>query len=130
MIKTILVPGTGDSADIVALEAALSIAREFAAHLDVLHLRLDATETALSMASDVSGGGGVLIGGFIDQLEREACEREDRAKRIFDEFCVRENLAVTDAPIRQELARPTGQWHVKTGDQARSVAAHGMAADL
>src|SRR5579859_7834927 len=42
MIKTILVPATGDDRDAAVFAAALAVARAFAAHLDFLHVRVDA----------------------------------------------------------------------------------------
>src|ERR1051325_6045567 len=87
MIKTILVPATGEQTDFATFGLALSIARELTAHIDVLHVRLDAVDTAVSMISDASGG--MLVEGVIDQLERDAREREAEAKRLFDEFCSR-----------------------------------------
>ena len=37
--KTILVPATGDPTDPATLAAALTIARTFSAHIDMLHVR-------------------------------------------------------------------------------------------
>jgi len=42
MIKTILVAATGTQSDAASFAAALAIARPCAAHLDMLHVRLDA----------------------------------------------------------------------------------------
>jgi nucleotide-binding universal stress UspA family protein len=129
MIKTILVPSNGDEADFVVFDAALSVARAFEAHLTVLHVRPDATEIALSAASDALGGT-VVIEGLIEQLEREVHEREARAKSIFDEFSSRAGLALAEAPGPGKAQGATAQWLVETGGEARSFAAHGMAADL
>src|ERR1051326_1597261 len=123
MIKTILVPATGEESDVSTFRAALEIARQFSAHMDVLHVRLDPVETAVSMTSDPSGG--MLIGGVIEQLERDALEREAKAKHLFDGFCASEHLAVLDAPADLPCAKPTVQWHVETGDEARRMAAYG-----
>jgi nucleotide-binding universal stress UspA family protein len=127
MIKTILVPSTGGDADSMVFGAALSIARAFQAHLDVLHVRLDAVDTALGAVSEASGGS-VLVETLVEQLEREVQERETRAKRMFDELCTHERLRLVQAPT--ESQRLTAQWHLETGDEARSLAAHGMTADL
>ena len=42
----------------------------------------------------------------------------------------RENVPVLDAPAPDQMASPSVQWHVETGDDARLVAALGMFADL
>jgi nucleotide-binding universal stress UspA family protein len=128
MIKSILVPATGDQADLATFAAALGVAREFSAHIEFLHVHLDAVATAVAMTSDAAGG--VLLEGIIEQLERDAREREAKAKRMFDEFCARESLAILEIPEDQARGKPTAQWHVETGDEARSIEAYGMAADL
>jgi nucleotide-binding universal stress UspA family protein len=126
MIKSILVPATGDEADLATFAAAIGVAREFSAHIEFLHVHLNAVETA-AMTSDASGG--MLLGGLIEQLEKDAREREAKAKRMFDEFCARESLAISETPTDQPRG-PTAQWHVETGDEARWITEYGLAADL
>ena len=46
MIKTILVPATGNDMDIAVFQSALTVARGFAAHLEFLHVHPDATAMA------------------------------------------------------------------------------------
>ena len=93
MIKTILVPAIGSKTDVATFETALQVARSFSAHIDVLHVRLDTTEVAVAMASDI-GGGGALAPQLIDQLEQEVRDREANAHRVFSEFCAREGLSI------------------------------------
>src|SRR6266540_3673161 len=128
MIKTILVPATGSDIDTGAFASALSIARAFGAHIDVLHTRLDAVDIAVRMTADAAGT--PLIGDLIERLEQDAAEREAKAKHLFENFCSGEGLAVLDGPTVQTGAAPTAQWHVETGDEARSITAYGMTADL
>ena len=47
MIKTILVPATGSDMDIAVFRSALTVARAFAAHLEFLHVHVDATAMAV-----------------------------------------------------------------------------------
>ena len=49
MIKTILVPSSGDASDAGCFDTALTIARAFASHIDVLHVKVDPVEVALAM---------------------------------------------------------------------------------
>ena len=49
MIRTVLVPSIGDEGDLVSFSAASSVAREFGAHIDVLHVRLDPVDAAVAM---------------------------------------------------------------------------------
>jgi nucleotide-binding universal stress UspA family protein len=127
MMKSILVPATGADTDRTSLRTALKIARDFSAHIDVLHVRLDAVDVAVKTAS---GEGGPLVEHLIQQLEQDAREREERARRTFEDFCRRENLTLVDAPGNEPTTGPSAQWHVATGDEASMVASHGMVADL
>jgi nucleotide-binding universal stress UspA family protein len=128
MIKTILVPATGDKTDVATFAAALQVARIFAAHLDVLHVRLDTVEVAVAMTAD-AGGGGALTPGMIEQLDQEVGEREAKAHRIFAEFCTREGLDIVTVPAAG-TTMPSVQWHVETGQEPRWMASYGMTADL
>lgn len=127
MIKTILVPAIGNETDVAAFAVALRAARSFAAHLDVLHVRLDTIEAAVVMTAD--GGGGALSSGLIEQLEQEVHDRETRAQRIFSEFCARNDLTITASPA-EGRTMPSAQWHVETGQEPRWMAAYGTTADL
>ena len=128
MIKTILVPATGNETDVATFGAALRVARMFAAHLDVLHVRLDTVEVAVAMTAD-AGGGGALSPGIIEQLEQEVTERETKTQRVFAEFCARQGLDIITAPAKG-MTKPSAQWHVETGQEPRWMAAYGMTADL
>ena len=128
MIRTILVAATGDATDDASFAAALAVARPFGAHLDVLHVRYDPVNTAVAMAADA--GSGALTVGLIDQLENDARQREARAKDAFTRFCSGAGLAVSAAPSAAPVGAPSAEWHVETGDEGRSLAAWGRAADL
>jgi len=128
MIKTILVPTIGSETDVASLAIALQVARTFAAHLNVLHVKLDTVEVAVAIAGDI-GSGGALTAGMIEQLEREVGEREARAHRTFSEFCTREALTIASSPT-EAGTRPSAEWHVETGQEPRWIAAYGMSADL
>ena len=127
MIKSILVPATGADTDLTSLTTALKIARDFSAHIDVLHVRLDAVDVAVKTAS---GQGGPLVEHLIQQLEQDARDREARARQVFEDFCRGENVPLVDAPGSGPTASPSAQWHVETGDEADTVAFHGLFADL
>lgn len=128
MIKTILVPATGYPTDAATFSAALKVARMFAAHLDVLHVRLDTIEAAVAMTAD-AGGGGALTPGLIEQLEQEVREGEEKAQQQFTGFCARERLDLVADPAGGATT-PSAQWHIETGQEARWIAAYGMTADL
>ncbi len=122
MIKTILAPATGDPGNSITFDAALKIARAFSAHIDVLHVRVDPLDVAVV--------GDAVMTSIVDQIARDADERETAVKRWFDDFCARETVPTLDLPAPDQKASPSVQWHVETGDDARWVAALGLFADL
>ena len=128
MIKTILVAATGNDGDAATFAAALAIARPFGAHLDVLHVRLDPVAVAVAMTTEA--GGGALTAGLIQQMERDAQERERKAQEIFTRFCSGAGLAASSAPTSASAAAPSAEWHVETGEEPRWMATYGIAADL
>ncbi len=128
MIKTILVAATGNKSDDATYAAALAIARPFGAHLDALHVRLDAVGLAVAMTTDA--GGGALTSGLIEQLEQDSREREAKAREIFTRFCDGAGLVAATAPSPQSAAAPSAEWHVETGEEPRWMATYGVAADL
>jgi nucleotide-binding universal stress UspA family protein len=127
MIKTILVPATGNQSDTTCFAAALPLTRAFAAHLDALHVRVDPVAVAVAMSTE--GAGGMLLQGIIDDLTRDADECEARARSGFVDFCARENLPL-DAARSDVRATPSAEWHVEIGHDARWMATYGMTADL
>ncbi len=126
MIKTILVPATGNQTDDAVFTSALAAARAFNAHLDFLHVRADAGAMAAAMATD--GSGAAMVSGLVERIDEEATRREDRAEQLFQRFCERERLAIEDTPAGQHS--PTAQWLRQTGDEAYWVREYGRAADL
>jgi nucleotide-binding universal stress UspA family protein len=126
MIKTILVPATGSDTDAAAFAAALAVARPFAAHLDFLHVRIDAAALAVGMASD--GSGAAMTGGLVERFDEEADRRETRARQAFEQFCAREGLAMVDAAPGP--SGPSAQWTREIGSESYWIAEHGRAADL
>jgi hypothetical protein len=108
MIKSILVPATGTETDLISLRTAMTIARDFSAHIATLHVRFDAVDVAVKTAS---GHGGLLVANLVQQLEQDANEREIRAKRTFENFCRRESLRLVESP--ESTPSPSAQWHMK-----------------
>jgi len=123
-IKTILVPATGSDTDDAVFMSALAVARAFDAHIDFLHVRVDAAAMAATMASD---GSGAMITGLVDRMEQEADQREEKAKQLFQRFCAREGLPISEAPGQPG---PSAQWVRQIGDEPYRVAEYGRTADL
>jgi nucleotide-binding universal stress UspA family protein len=125
MIKTILVPATGSDGDSAVFASALAVARPFGAHLDFLHVRIDATSVAMSTASE---GGTVMMGELLDRIESEGEAREQRARQMFEEFRAREGLAAVEVPPGPEGI--TVQWLRQMGREPYWIAEYARAADL
>jgi nucleotide-binding universal stress UspA family protein len=125
MIKTILVPSTGSDLDDGVFATALAVARRFDAHLEFLHVRLDAAAIAVAMTTD---GGTPALGSLTEQLEAEADRREAGAKEKFNDFCRREQLALRDVPSAEP--GPSAGWRCEVGRERDWVAEYGRAADL
>lgn len=126
MIKTILVPATGTDVDAASFTAALTAARRLGAHIDVVHVHTDPREIAAAFATDV--GGGLVSAGLIESLEREADQREEKAKKSFEAFCQKEKLSVGTAP-----PQPGGvsvQWHREIGNESDWISEYGRTSDL
>jgi nucleotide-binding universal stress UspA family protein len=126
MIKTILVPATGNRTDGAVFTSALAAARAFNAHLDFLHVRVDAAAMVAAMATD--GSGAAMVSGLVERIDEEATRREDMARQLFRRFCERERLAIEDTPAGKQSS--TAQWLRETGDEAYWVREYGRAADL
>jgi nucleotide-binding universal stress UspA family protein len=126
MIKTILVPATGNQADDAVFTSALAVAHAFNAHLGFLHVRVDAAGMVAAMATD--GSGAVMVSGLVERIDEEAAQREDTARQLFQRFCERERLVIAETPTGNQL--PSAQWLRQTGVEAYWVREYGRAADL
>ena len=126
MIKAILVPATGSSSDAAVFASALAVARNFAAHIDFLHVRVDSTAMAATMATD--GGGAVMISGLVDRIDDEANQREANAMSLFQTFCEREQLSIADVPAASSA--PSARWLREIGDEGHWVAEYARSSDL
>ena len=127
MIKTILVPATGSDLDLAVFGSALSVARPFGAHIDALHAHLNPIEVAVRLTSDTAGT--PLVGGLIENLEEDFRAREEKAKRLFENFCSGEGISLL-AGSTTATKKLTAEWHVETGDEGRLISVFGMTADL
>ena len=125
-MKTILVPATGNQTDDAVFTSALAAARAFNAHLDFLHVRVDAAAMVAAMATD--GSGAAMVSGLVERADEEATRREDAARQLFERFCEGERLLIEDTPASQQS--PTAQWLRQIGDEAYWVREYGRAADL
>ncbi|WP_119458909.1 universal stress protein [Rhodospirillaceae bacterium SYSU D60014] len=112
-IKSILVLADGGPGNDAALQMAVTAARQFSAHLDVLHVRAD-PETMIPIVGE--GMSGAMVEQMMDAMTKAAEERVRRARAGFDAFCAGSGLSVA--------------WRDTEGREPEEVAFAGRCSDL
>jgi len=108
-----------------ALDCALQIGRDQAAHVRVLHARND-PGLAIPMVGE--GMSGAMVEEMMAVAEKEAKEREARAKALFEEYGERFRIRRLQAPSGAKEI--TAEWTVAVGNEEDVVARLGRVADL
>lgn len=124
-IKTILVPLDGTEPAQSVLDAAFSVARDLAAHVEVLHVRADSKNAVPLLGEGMSGA---MIEEMIDLAEKEATSRSTKAKAMFDDACQRLSFPIVDGPPGPD--GPSAAWVDQTGREDEVTAQRGRLADL
>jgi nucleotide-binding universal stress UspA family protein len=122
-IRKILVPVDGTEAARATLAVALELARQFNAHLDVLHPRIDPAE-AVAFAGE--GMSGEVIQELMELTQTQAATRAAAAQAIFAEAC--SAAAITPSPPR--AGQLTARLAMPVGRDEDAVADFGRLADL
>ena len=124
-VRTILVPVRGDGTGEGVLDHALSFARRYSAHIDVIHCR-PRPEDLLPFGVSVPA---ILKKDILASAGALADEEEQKVKSQFEDYCARHQLTVVEAP-----PWPTTQvsvsWRERTGKQAAIVGLYGRLADV
>ena len=123
-IRNILVPVRGDGKGEQVLNAALVLARKFDAHLDVIHARIRSDEL-LTYGAALSG----IRDAVKDIAETHAAEEEARVKKLFQEYCEANAIAIINQP-KNGAKGVTASWHEEPGHQANVVARRGRLTDI
>ncbi len=123
-MKKILVPLSGRDSDNIALETALSIARRFGSHIEVLHVRPDAERTLPYIGETVSGP---LIEEIIDKLDADADSAAKGADEAFEAWRGKAGIAAATAPGNDG---PTCEFVACHGGRDAMIAARARTADL
>ena len=122
MIRTILAPVSGRSADGPVLSAAATVARAFNARVHAVHPRFDPAAVARAAGEAHPQG---IIADLVQQLGCAEDARTAKAKASTEEICAQERLPL----VTGSAAPPSVQWHVVPDEPGR-LAACGMTADL
>ncbi len=122
-IKTILTSLNGVGADRLRLDVTLAVARQFDAHIEVLHARGDPRN---AVPITVEGMSGALVEEIMTVAERESAERAAAARATFDTWRQDTGTALADAPA----AGVTAAWIDEMGREDDLVVRYGRLADL
>ena len=122
--KTILVPVEDPASGRVPRETALLFGRSVASHVEVVHVRPDAT-TAVPLVGE--GMSGVMVEEMIAAAERQAEERAVAARAMFDAACAAAGVPLAAAPPTSGV---TARWREETGHEEDVVARRARVSDL
>jgi len=124
-IRTILATVSGSANDGSVLEAAITTARLFGAHLQVLFVQIDPEQIALQVgAGDPMGTAG--LGPMIEELMADGDRRQASALESFEATCRHAGVPVGAA----EPDGPSAEWMTLPGVDTACVPAVARAADL
>ena len=123
-IKLILVPVTGTDDDGMVLEAALTLATRFSAHMEVLHAQLDPRDAVPFLGE---GASGALIQQIMEAAQRDSSSRTTRARASFESWRQRHNIPLAAPGV---ASGPTVSWREDVGAEDEVVGRRGRLADL
>ena len=123
--KIILVPFSGADTDLVALEAALSVARRFDAHLEVLFVTPDPKDSVLVLGDGLST---LMVEEIMTASETVWGERRKAARRNFEAVAAEAGLRQVSGP--DGAGGVTIRWREKVGRADEEIIPEGQLADL
>lgn len=124
-VKTMLLPVDGTEAGRPVLDLGFAVATQFAAHVDVLHVRADPKDAVPLLGEGMSGA---MIEEMIDYAEKESRERATRARRMFEEYTSKYSLRVSEGAVPS--SGPSVSWSEVLGRDNEVVADRGRLSDL
>ena len=124
-IRKILLPLTGTAAGEAALATAWCVARNFNAHLEALHVRLDSRDVAPLAGEGLSGA---MIEDMMSATETESGQRAVAVRTMFDRFVAANGVALGAARFGAGAA--SASFVTVTGREEDLVAQLARLADL
>ena len=124
-IRKLLLPLTGTAAGESALATALFAARAWNAHLQGLHVRVDARDVAPLAGEGLSGA---MIEEMMSATERESGRRSAAVRAMFERAMAAAGVA-TKAPVFR-AGHPSASFIAMTGREEDVVAQQARLADL
>lgn len=94
-LKTItaMIPDTASG--LATMETAFLLGRDHACHIRILHVRPDPASAVPLVGEAMSGA---MVEEMMNACEREGAERAGEVREMFDQFCGRYAIPVTDEP--------------------------------
>src|SRR3954453_17655899 len=124
-IRKLLLPLTGTAAGEAALATALTIARNWNAHVTALHVRVDSRDVAPLAGEGLSGA---MIEEMMSATEKESSERAHAVRSMFDRFVLQHDVILSEARPGTDCA--TASFASVTGREEDLVAQQARLADL
>src|SRR6185312_3684851 len=93
-IRKLLLPLTGTAAGEAALATALTIARQWNAHVTALHVRVDSRDVAPLAGEGLSGA---MIEEMMSATEKESSDRAHAVRAMFERFAGEHEVIISDA---------------------------------
>jgi nucleotide-binding universal stress UspA family protein len=126
VIRKIMVPVRGDGLGEGLLDHALILAKSTNAHIDVVHAHAEPKDMlpygTLMMTASMKQS-------ILDAASSNASDEEHRLHAIFDSYCQRHNLTVSDDPGGGP-DQISISWREEAGAQANVVSRRGRLADV
>jgi hypothetical protein len=113
-MKTLLLPLFGDHSDRLGLSTAVTLARVFSMHMDVVHIRGDPATIFSSIAPNGMGLA-LTAPSIVEQLEQQENARADRARHHYKVFCEKEKLPISEVPPGPRGVS-VSWWEIKGND--------------
>jgi nucleotide-binding universal stress UspA family protein len=128
MFRKILVPMSGVSERSRHLEVALNLAKDFGAHVQVLHASLDPRDSVAYLGDGMTG---TMISRAMEDSEKESAERYQRAQGVFHKTCAEQAVdIIEDSALSDVVSTPSASFMGLTGHLDELVARYGRLADL
>lgn len=124
-IKTILVPLDGSPNDTLVLNTALVVADRFGAHIDVLHVMPQPSDTAPFMFDRMSAK---LKNTVMQEVENRARGAAAAVRDTFDDYCTQHNVTLVQEPTVD--ANLTATWHEEFGRVSEVLVRYGRLTDV
>lgn len=126
-IATVLVLVTDESESESALKTAVAIGQEFAAYVEVLHVRAEPE----SIIPVVAAGMAVeSVHVLLEGAQASVSARAERAHRLFQNVALELSLPLTKVGAEPEVGQFSIAWSEATGIESREVVRRGRLFDL